>query len=418
MSYYSAAAPKPQETSRRKIVEITVTVEQPCWPRKPQEGAYWQVAGIRPVMVEGVRISAIVGVAPCTLSRFVRVKVRGSLGVRHGKYQIEFFECELVEAEYRNPILTILGRNGVPKARGLFLQSELGEDFARKIAEDPSHIKRLLPRIREPAIETIVKSCNLANAGGALFQALNAVGAPQVTIDDASAFDLEKQSIYSLVERGLPFARADALAQHPDIQVLQPFNPLDPARIAHAALVEIKSRCGLWGHIGLPLLDILGWLSLTYGLDAGKCREALLNGVGRRGLHIDDGPNERVFLDAHFKAEENIARIVTSYLAIVRPRKRTTLSKSARIMIGTDNELVIKFSKVQLKCLAGLIDSLFAVLTGGPWLGEDNPVGRTRRSLRGSACCGPVGKGRSSRTRTDRRRMCDRGRYYRRATRT
>ena len=90
----------------------------------------------------GVVISSIVGVTALTLSRFVRVKVTGFIESRFGKYQLNFVECEETQAEYKNPIFTILSRAGVPKARGEIMQSDLGEDFAKVIAADPSHIKR------------------------------------------------------------------------------------------------------------------------------------------------------------------------------------------------------------------------------------------------------------------------------------
>jgi hypothetical protein len=45
-----------------------------------------------------------------------------------------------------------------------------------------------------------------------------------------------------------------------------------------------KEYCGLWGHTGWPLADILSWLQLTYGLDPEICREALILGANKRGL--------------------------------------------------------------------------------------------------------------------------------------
>jgi hypothetical protein len=250
----ASARPAQGETSlppKKPPLELTVVVERP-FHRKDN----WQAVAIRPVDVNGHEITAITGVTQIVLSRFTRVRIKGYLEIRFGKYQVKFFECEIVEAEYRNPIFTVLARNSVPKARGEYLLSDLGEDFAQKIVDDPGLIKQHFPKIRTGA-DAILKSCELAVADSEIFQALNAVGAPQKTIDAASAFDLETQDVYDLVERGLPFSRADDLAQHPAITALQPFNPYSSSRIAHAALVEIKSRCGLWGHTGLPLADIL-----------------------------------------------------------------------------------------------------------------------------------------------------------------
>jgi hypothetical protein len=218
----------------------------------------------QPVEVEDVKVSAIVGVTPISLDRFVRVKV---ITARAGKYQLAFFACEVIPAEYRNPIATVMSRAGVPKTRHEKLLADLGEDYAHKVVAEPSHIRRLFLRIKEPATQAILTACRKTVAGNEIFQALNAVGAPRTTIDAAMAFDPKTQSVYDLIERWLPFARADALAQHPAIQALQPFNRHDTARIAHAALVQVKDYCGLWGHTGLPLADILDWLALTYGLD-------------------------------------------------------------------------------------------------------------------------------------------------------
>jgi hypothetical protein len=345
-------------------LELVVTIDRPYCRKE----SGWQAAAINPVIVDGKEVSAITGVTEIVLSRFVRVKIKGSVGSRFGKYQIKFFECAVVEAEYRNPILTILARNGVPKARGEFLQSVLGEDFAQKIVEDPSLIKQHFPKIRDGA-DKILKSCQLAVGGNELFKALNAVGAPQATIDAALSYDLEKQSVYGLIERGLPFARADALAQHPAIMALRPFDPNDPVRIAHAALVEIKSRCGLWGHTGLPLADILRFIELTYGLEPRKCREALILGSEKAGLHIDEGRNSHVYLSAHWHAEAAIFDIVRR-IAARRVAVKCTPAKSARVMEGTNKEKVIKFSKIQRDCLAGIIECVLCCLTGGPGAGK------------------------------------------------
>jgi exodeoxyribonuclease V alpha subunit len=267
--------------------------------------------------------------------------------------------------------LTILSRAGVPKVRGEIMQSDLGENFAHKVAADPSHIKRLFPRIKEAGTEDILTACQKAAAGNEIFQALNAVGANQKAIDAAIAFDLEKQDVYDLIERGLQFARADALAQHPAIQTLQPFNRHSASRITHAALVQVKEYCGLWGHTGLPLADILKWLGLTYGLDPEVCAEALVLGANKRGLHVDDGPNRHIFLKEHYEAECKIFRMVCA-LAGMKSRRgsKTKLPKSAHIMVGSLEERPITFSRVQLECLAGLIEWTLSILTGGPGAGK------------------------------------------------
>lgn len=199
-------------------------------------------------------------------------------------------------------------------------------------------------------------SCRKAVAGNEIYQALNAVGAPQATIDAATAYDLETQDVYNLIERGLPFPKADTLAQHQAIQALQPFDKYSPSRIAHAAKTEIKNRCGLWGHTGRPLADILGWVGLTYGLDVDRCHEALILGANKRGLHIDDGPNEHIYLADHYKAEQTIFRIACALEGVRSNRGKTTLSKSARIMVGSASECVITFCAEQRECLAGLIE--------------------------------------------------------------
>jgi hypothetical protein len=352
-----------------KTVEIVARIEQP-WCRK-SDG--WQVAAITPITVENITISSIVGVTPLKLSRFMRVKIKGVIGARFGKYQVLFAECEEAPAEYKNPIATIMARAGVPKARHDTLQTELGEDYAKTIAADPSHIRRLFPRIKKPGTKAIRTSCEKAVAGNEIFQALNAVGAPQKTIDAASAFDLEKQSVYDLIERGLPFARADALAQHPAIQALRPFDRYDHARIGHAALVQVKDYCGLWGHTGLPLPDVLDWLGKTYALDQNICREALILGAHKRGLHIDDGPNSHIFLADHFKAEQTIFNIVQE-IGHVRQNIKCALAKSARIMVGSADERRVFFSKEQLDCLAGLIECKLGILTGTPGTGKSTLI--------------------------------------------
>jgi hypothetical protein len=150
---------------------------------------------------------------------------------------------------------------------------------------------------------------------------------------------------------------------------LQPFNPYSSSRIAHAALVEIKSRCGLWGHIGLPLADILRWLELTYGLDREKCREALILGSEKAGLHIDEGRNSHVYLAAHWRAELSTFKIVQA-LAPRRQPVKCVPAKSARVMVGTDKEKVVKFSKIQRDCLTGIIECVLSILTGGPGAGK------------------------------------------------
>jgi hypothetical protein len=123
--FNNSAASKPQAQKTRQAVEIIVTVEQ-------------------------------LGVTALTSSRFTRVKVKGSIESRFGKYQLKFTECEETRAEYRNPIFTILARAGVPKVRGEIMQADLGEDFAHKIAADPSLIQRLFPRIKGPGTEAIL----------------------------------------------------------------------------------------------------------------------------------------------------------------------------------------------------------------------------------------------------------------------
>jgi ATP-dependent exoDNAse (exonuclease V) alpha subunit len=380
VSLYATSAPPAQLNSPVKLpLQITVSIDRPLY--RNESG--WQAAAILPVDVDGKEVTAIAGVTNIVLSKHMRVKIVGWLGIRFGKYQIKFHEAEIAEAEYRNPIFVILGRNGVPKVRGETLQNELGEDFAQKIAADPALIKQLFPKIRTGA-DAILKSCQLAVAGTELFKALNSVGAPQKTIDAALSYDLETQSVYGLIERGLPFAKADALAQHPSVAAIQPFNECDPARIAHAALTEIKSRCGLWGHTGLPLADILRWLCLTYGLDASeqsqsgvandavkpsRCREALILGAEKAGLHIDEGRNAHVYLAEHHRAELSICRIVKE-LAPQRSKVKCSPARSARVMVGTDKEQTIKFDENQRQCLGGIIECRLAVLTGGPGTGK------------------------------------------------
>jgi hypothetical protein len=339
-----AATKKQAASGRIQPITITVTVEQ---PRCHKESG-WQAVGIRPVAADGVVISSIVGVTSLTLSRFMRVRVKGFIEIRFGKYQLNFAECEEVQAEYKNPILTILTRAGVPKVRGEIMQNDLGENFAQKVADDLSHIKRLFPKIKEAGTEAILTSCRKAAAGNEIFQALNSVGASQKAIDAAVAFDLETQSVYSLMDRGLQFARADALAQHPAIQALQPFNRHDHARIAHAALVQVKEYCGLWGHTGLPLADILSWLGLTYGLDPEICQEALILGAYKRGLHVDDGPNRHIFLQEHYEAECKIFRIVCALEGVQSKHGgKAVAPKSARIMAGSAEERLITFSPTE-----------------------------------------------------------------------
>jgi exodeoxyribonuclease V alpha subunit len=270
--------------------------------------------------------------------------------------------------------LTILSRAGVPKVRGEMMQSNLGEDFAKKIVDDPGHIKQLFPRIKQAGTDAILTSCQKAVAGNEIFQALNAVGAPQKAIDAAVAFDPEKQDVYDLIERGLQFARADALAQHHDIQAVQPFNRHSSSRIAHAALVQVKEYCGLWGHTGLPLKDVLDWLGLTYGLDPEICREALILGANKRGLHVDDGRNRHIFLKDHYEAECKIYRIVCALEGVKSKSSKTALSKSARIMAGSAHECIITFCLEQRNCLAGLIEWKLAILTGGPGAGKSTLI--------------------------------------------
>ena len=282
--------------------------------------------------------------------------------------------CEEIPAEYKNPVATLLTRAGVPKVRIEILQSDLGDDLAQKIVGDPSHIERLFPRIKEPGKKAILTACQKAVVGNEIFQALNAVGASQSAIEAASAFDVEKQDVYDLVERGLAFSRADALAQHPAIQPLQPFDRYSPSRITLAAKTEIKNRCGLWGHTGLPLADILGWVGLTYGLDLERCCEALILGARKRGLHIDEGPNEHVFLTDHFEAEQRLYRIVCALEGVQSRRGKTALAKSARIMVGSDQERVITFIEEQRECLRGLIEWKLAILTGGPGVGKSTLI--------------------------------------------
>jgi len=134
--------------------------------------------------------------------------------------------------------------------------------------------------------------------------------------------------------------------------------------------VQVKEYCGLWGHTGLPLKDILEWLGLTYGLDRETCREALILGANKRGLHIDDGPNEHIFLADHFKAEQTIFRIACALHGVRSNHGKTTLSKAARVMVGTSEERRIVFCPEQRECLAGLIEWKLAVLTGGPGAGK------------------------------------------------
>ena len=354
------------------FLEIIASIDQPRFHNKDTG---WQVASIKPVKVEGIEISAITGNTPLTLSRFMRVKVRGFVKVKFGKYQIDFIKCEEVEAEYRNPIMTVLSRAGVSKARCEVMRIELGEDFASKIASDPSHIQRMFPKIKKPGQDAIRVSCEKVAAGNAVFQALNAVGAPQETINAASAFDLAKQDIYDLLARDLPFSKADALAQHPDIQKLQPFDRHSPSRIAHAALVQVKEYCGLWGHTGLPITDVLTWLGKTYGLDEQVCRDALVLSADKRGLHIDDGPNKFIYLKNHYEAERAIFRLVRK-LAEARTERRgkIALAKSARIMVGTSDERIITFTPIQQESLAGLIAHKLAILTGGPGSGKSTLI--------------------------------------------
>jgi hypothetical protein len=83
-------------TRQRKFVEIIATIEQP----RSLKPSGWQAAGIRPVKAEGITLTSIVGVTAIRLSRFMRVRVKGFLETRFGKYQLAFTECEEVAAEY------------------------------------------------------------------------------------------------------------------------------------------------------------------------------------------------------------------------------------------------------------------------------------------------------------------------------
>jgi hypothetical protein len=199
-----------------RVAELIVTVEQPRY-RKGD----WQAVSIQPAVADNVQISSINGVTPIPLTRFTRVKVKGHVQTWGGKYQLKFFECEPVPIEYRNPVRTILARNGVPKVRAEFLESELGDDFARKIVHDPALIRKLFHKIKEPGTKAIECSCVAAIAGNEIFQALNAVGAPQATIDAAAAFDLEKQDVYDLIERG---CRSSEPMISPSIPISKPYS--------------------------------------------------------------------------------------------------------------------------------------------------------------------------------------------------
>jgi hypothetical protein len=88
-----------QALPRREPLEITVVIERPYC----RKDSGWQAAAIRPIEVNGHEISAITGVTPLVLSRFTRVTIKGYLETRFGKYQVKFFECAIVEAEYRYP---------------------------------------------------------------------------------------------------------------------------------------------------------------------------------------------------------------------------------------------------------------------------------------------------------------------------
>jgi hypothetical protein len=95
MSYETntEVAAKKQVANRDQPITIIATVEQP----RCHKDSGWQAVGIRPVKTEGgVEISSIIGVTALTLSRYMRVKVRGSIESRFGKYQVAFTECEEV----------------------------------------------------------------------------------------------------------------------------------------------------------------------------------------------------------------------------------------------------------------------------------------------------------------------------------
>jgi hypothetical protein len=68
--------------------------------------------------------------------------------------------------------------------RGQTNHHRLGEDFAQKIAADPSHIKRLFPRIKGPGTEAILTACQKAAAGNEIFQALKTSSYSRLTYRD------------------------------------------------------------------------------------------------------------------------------------------------------------------------------------------------------------------------------------------
>jgi hypothetical protein len=138
------------------------------------------------------------------------------------------------------------------------MQSDLGEDFAKVIAADPSHIKRLFPRIKEAGTEAILTSCRKAVAGNEIFQALNSVGASQKAIDAAVAFDLETQSVYSLIERGLQFSRADALAQHHAITLAARFATNSASRAAASG--PVWESAAIKHSTKSPSASLMSWM--------------------------------------------------------------------------------------------------------------------------------------------------------------
>jgi exodeoxyribonuclease V alpha subunit len=97
-------------------------------------------------------------------------------------------------------------------------------------------------------------------------------------------------------------------------------------------------------------------------------------GANKRGLHVDDGPNRHIFLKDHYDTECAIFRIVCALEGVRTKQGKTALSKSARIMVGSAEERSITFSSIQRECLAGLIEWMLCILTGGAGAGKSTLI--------------------------------------------
>ncbi|MFZ0601189.1 MAG: AAA family ATPase [Roseiarcus sp.] len=341
-------------------ITVQATILRVYSRRPNDDGSEWIAAKIG-----AGGFSSASGVAREPFKKGDLVEMIGRPSVYKGERQIKFAFVRRIDPSPLDGAASALAKAGVAKSHVDKLRAELGDDFAKRLAVDPTLIEgRAFSRWRDTTRRKVVETCNIIAGSSERLKSLRAViadAARIAKIEDATKG--QTYSAYSLVRHGLAtLNEADWLAGAPGF--VMPSDPI--ATRAHATLWQyLNDRAKT--HTAHAVPDIAAHLNKQHAIGPDGFDKALAQALEP----IDDEARnvERIgsliALTPLLKAERFIWRSIPSVSEALEISENSALWDVKRRYRSS-----VALNQAQIDAVSLALGSPVSFIAGGPGTGK------------------------------------------------